>query len=279
VPENPSRGRPGRMSRVVASLGPWFHNLHLPDGTQTAPAHVLGDFPAYKWQELAAALPSDLRGWRVLDVGCNAGYYSFELARRGARVAGVDVNAKYLAQAEWAAGLYGLKDRVRFHRLQIYELAAVRGVFDLVLFLGVFYHLRYPLLGLDIVARLTGRLMAFQTMLMPGRDVRPAPPDFGMHEREILLDPGWPKLGFIEKRLAGDPTNWWIANQAAAEALLRSSGFRVAACPGTEVFLCEPDPQNPSSVATWNAAEFEAATGVTAPAHQDIEALLPPAST
>ncbi|HEX2099456.1 MAG TPA: DUF1698 domain-containing protein, partial [Candidatus Synoicihabitans sp.] len=66
-------------------LAPWFHNIHLPDGTQTAPNHPLGDFPRFKWQQIADHLPHDLTGWRVLDIGCNAGFYTVELARRGAR--------------------------------------------------------------------------------------------------------------------------------------------------------------------------------------------------
>ena len=68
-----------RLENKIAALGPWFHNLHLPDGTETAPAHFLGDFPRYKWQALAPHLPSRLDGWTALDIGCNAGYYSFEL--------------------------------------------------------------------------------------------------------------------------------------------------------------------------------------------------------
>src|SRR3546814_15655835 len=68
----------------VAALGPWFHNLHLPDGTETAPDHPLGDFPSFKWQQVARHLPEDLSGWTALDIGCNAGFYSFQLAKRGA---------------------------------------------------------------------------------------------------------------------------------------------------------------------------------------------------
>ena len=70
----------------IAALGPWFHNLHLPDGTQTAPGHFLGDFPTFKWEQIRDHLPTDLSGWTALDIGCNAGFYSFELARRGATV-------------------------------------------------------------------------------------------------------------------------------------------------------------------------------------------------
>src|SRR3954462_5736986 len=63
---------------AIDVLGPWFHNLHLPDGTQTAPDHFLGDFPTFKWRELERCVPQWLAGWHVLDVGCNAGFYTFE---------------------------------------------------------------------------------------------------------------------------------------------------------------------------------------------------------
>ncbi len=67
---------------TIEELKPWFHNLHLPDGQETAPDHPLGDFPAFKWKQIAPHLPRDLAGWQVIDIGCNAGFYSFELARR-----------------------------------------------------------------------------------------------------------------------------------------------------------------------------------------------------
>src|SRR3954451_1069192 len=98
--------------RAIARLGPWFHNIHLPDGTQTCPDHWAGDFPAFKWQQIAPHLPSDLSGWNCLDIGCNAGFYTFELVKRGASVLGIDVDARYLRQAEWAAEQFGVQDRV-----------------------------------------------------------------------------------------------------------------------------------------------------------------------
>ena len=102
----------------IHSLGPWFHNLHLPDGSQTRPDHVLGDFPAFKWRSLEPHLPRDLTDVRVLDIGCNAGFYSVELARRGALVTGIDVDAHYLKQAAWAADVWQVKDRIEFERRQ-----------------------------------------------------------------------------------------------------------------------------------------------------------------
>lgn len=243
----------------VRDLAPWFHNLHLPDGTQTAPDHPLGDFPSNKWTRIAGHVPDDLTGWSALDIGCNAGFYSFELARRGADVTAIDCDPHYLRQAEWAAGKFGLADRIRFRRQQIYDLAHMSEQFDIVWFMGVFYHLRYPTLGLDIVARKTRRLLVFQTMTLPGEDVAAAPPNLALTEREQMNQPGWPKMAFIERRLENDPTNWWAANHACVEALLRSCGFHVLARPAHEIYLCEPCPT--AEIPPFLQDEYLAATG------------------
>ena len=74
----------------IRALGPWFHNLTI-RGVQTAPDHFLGDYPSLKWRQFAHAIPADLTGRTVLDIGCNAGFYSLEMKRRGAaRVVGID---------------------------------------------------------------------------------------------------------------------------------------------------------------------------------------------
>jgi tRNA (mo5U34)-methyltransferase len=238
-------------STQIAALGPWFHNLHLPGGAQTAPQHPLGDFPSYKWAEIGPHLPGDLSGWNVLDIGCNAGFYSFALAHRGAQVLGVDIDPHYLNQARWAAREFGLEQSVEFRQMAVYDLASLEGTFDLVLFMGVFYHLRYPLLGLDIVARKVKRLLVFQTLTMPGEEAPEVPATSAnlqeglesVNERDTFVHPTWPKMAFIEGQFAGDPTNWWAANPAGVEAMLRSTGMSIKARPGHEIYLCEPDPQ------------------------------------
>ncbi|MFP5211982.1 MAG: TIGR04290 family methyltransferase [Acidobacteriota bacterium] len=249
------------MQRQIAAMEPWLHNLHLPDGTQTAPNHPYGDFPSHKWNCIRDYLPRSLQGWTALDIGCNAGFYSLELAKRGAQVTATDVNRHCLNQARWAAGVFGLEHQIEFREMQVYDLARMDEKYDLVLFLGVFYHLRYPMLGLDIVARKTRQFLLFQTLTMPGKEVYQATDGLDMEEREVMLEAGWPKMAFIEHRLAGDPTNWWAPNHAAVEAMLRSSGMRVIASPGHEIYVCEPDPFNPSCMTTWNAEEYDSATG------------------
>ena len=106
----------------IKELAPWFHNIHLPDGSKTAPDHFLGDFPAFKWKNIKAAIPEDLSGWKVLDIGCNAGFYSIELAKRGADVLGIDLDEHYLKQARWTAKQFGLDDKVRFKQMQVLSL-------------------------------------------------------------------------------------------------------------------------------------------------------------
>lgn len=258
------------LSQAIASLGPWFHNLHLPGGLQTAPDHPYGDFPSFKWRELAPHLPADLRGWRALDIGCCGGFYSFELARRGADVTAIDREEHYLKQARWAARVLGLHDRVRFERAQVHDLAHERRRFDLVLFMGVFYHLRYPVLALDTVARLRPKLFVFQSLTMRSAQAREngaastealPPDDFDYGDIGRVNADGWPKLAFVENRFCGDETNWWMPNGAASVGLLRSAGFRVVSCPNPETFVCEANGQAPCCEEEWRAATSATVTG------------------
>jgi tRNA (mo5U34)-methyltransferase len=236
----PRRRRGGAVAREIARLAPWFHNLHLPSGHQTAPDHPLGDFPRVKWWELESSLPEDLTGWHALDVGCNAGFYSFALARRGATVLAIDADEHYLRQARWAAEQYECAERIDFEQLQVYDLARRRERFDLVLFLGVLYHLRHPLLALDLLAEKAERLLVLQTLTMPGSEELRTPADVPFDARETLLEPGWPKMAFVEHRFADDPTNWWAPNDACVEAMLRSSGLDVVERPGYQLWVCRP---------------------------------------
>src|SRR6184192_1711715 len=158
------------ITERIEGLRPWFHNIDL-KGIQTAPQHSLGDFPNFKWQKLGAALPADLKGASVLDIGCNAGFYSIALKKRGAgRVLGVDVDERYLNQARFAAETLGLK--IEFQKCSVYDVDQIPGQFDYVLFLGVFYHLRYPLFALDkIIKKVAGRLF-FQSMMRGSMEQR-----------------------------------------------------------------------------------------------------------
>lgn len=239
---------------------PWFHNIHLPDGSQTAPDHFLGDFPKFKWEPLKKFIPADLSGWKVLDIGCNGGFYTIELAKRGADVLAIDMDEHYLDQAAWAVDSFGLSGRVRLRQMQVYDLAGIEEKFDLVWFMGVFYHLRYPLLALDIVTSKVNNLLIFQSLTMPG-GIADTPDDLLINDRKKFLDETWPKMAFIEKTLNGDPTNWWAPNQAAAAAMLRSCGMKIIGQTDDETFIAENDLAATSDLNAWNKSEFLSAIG------------------
>lgn len=228
---------PEAIRARVQALGEWFHNIDL-GGVQTAPHHALGDFPAAFWRCFDHVLPGDLSGRSVLDIGCNGGFYALEMKRRGAaRVLGIDEDARYLAQARFAAGILGAE--VEYRKMSVYEVAALQERFDIVLFLGVLYHLRHPLLALDLVHEHVARDTLLLQTLERGTDrVIAVEPDYAFAARTPFDDAGWPRLHFIERRFAGDPTNWWAPNRACTEAMLRSAGFRIEERPVPEVYVC-----------------------------------------
>ncbi|WP_342640539.1 TIGR04290 family methyltransferase [Rhodoligotrophos ferricapiens] len=219
------------------ALGPWFHNLDL-KGVQTAPDHFLGDYPNVKWRRFGDAIPADLSGMSVLDIGCNGGFYSIEMKRRGAdRVVGLDSDPDYLAQARFAAEVFGMD--IEFRELSVYDVGRLGERFDIVLFMGVLYHLRHPLLALDLIHEHVARdLLVFQSMQRGSRDIEPVQADYPFSEMEHFDRPGYPKLHFIEHHYANDPTNWWVPNAACAEAMLRSAGFEIQDHPEEEVYIC-----------------------------------------
>jgi tRNA (mo5U34)-methyltransferase len=129
-------------------------------------------------------------------------------------------------------------------------VAALGETFDVVLFMGVLYHLRHPLLALDLIhEHVTRDLLVFQSMQRGSTEVEPLDNDYPFWEREVFEHPGFPRMSFIEKRYAGDPTNWWVPNRACTEAMLRSAGYEILEHPEEEVYVCRhviiPDDTRP----------------------------------
>jgi tRNA (mo5U34)-methyltransferase len=226
---------------AAAALGPWFHNIDL-GGVMTAPDHFLGDYPAVKWRRFAHTIPADLTGKTVLDLGCNAGFYSIQMKLRGAsRVLAIDIDPDYLRQARFAAQTIGVN--IEFAEMCAYEVGCLGERFDIVLFLGVLYHLRHPLLALDLIREHVVRdLFVCQSMQRGDPGEEPLQEDYPFSERSIFDRPSFPRLSFVEHRYAGDNTNWWIPNRACTAAMLRSAGFLIEANPEEEVFVCRPVP-------------------------------------
>jgi tRNA (mo5U34)-methyltransferase len=218
-------------------LGEWFHNLDL-GGVQTAPDHFLGDYPQIKWRQFSSAIPEDLSGKSVLDVGCNGGFYSIQMKRRGAdRVVAIDTDEQYLEQARFAAKVSNAE--IEFRNLSVYRVGDLREQFDLVLFMGVLYHLRHPLLALELLhENVVADVLVTQSLLRGAKESMEVARDFPFWEEEVFERDEFPRMYFVENRFANDPTNWWIPNRSCFEAMLRSAGFEILDHPEDEVFIC-----------------------------------------
>jgi len=198
----------GRDLRQEVAAIRWYHTIDLGDGITTPGTFRTSDTLR------RLGLPDDLHGKTVLDVGAWDGYYSFEVERRGAeRVLATDHFC-------WSGEGWGTKDgfelarralrsRVADKDIDVMDLSpATVGVWDVVLFLGVLYHLRHPLLALERVASVTGERLILETHV-------------------DLLNRTKPALAFYPRtELDSDPTNWFGPNVAAVRGMLETVGFR-----------------------------------------------------
>lgn len=229
-------GRGENLKREIERLGPWFQNMRI-GGIETAPEHFLGDYPNFKWEGFKHIIPDDLAGRSVLDIGCNAGFYTMEMKRRNAgRVVGIDSDARYLEQARFAAKHEGLD--IEYRQMSVYEVPQLQERFDLVIFMGVLYHLRHPLLALDLLyEHVVDDMMLFQCLQRGDERIPDLQENYDFCEWSLFDQPDYPKLFFVEERYASDPTNWFLPNTAAMEAMLRSAGFVIREKPEREVYL------------------------------------------
>ena len=186
----------------------WWHPIDLGGGLVTPGIDVT---PA-RLAEIQ--MPDNLAGLSVLDIGAWDGFFSFEAERRGARrVLAPDCFC-------WDGGGWGSKkgfelarralhSRVEDKWIEVLDLSPdTVGVFDVVLFLGVLYHMKHPLLALERVASVTAGHLIMQTQVDMLAVNRPA----------MAFYPG--------TELGGDPTNWFAPNPPALKAMLETVGFR-----------------------------------------------------
>ena len=191
----------------------WRHRIQLPGGIVTPGSQDTGVTLT------RMGLPDDLSGKRVLDVGCSDGFFSFECERRGADyVLGIDSFASPYQDSptghEVAKKL--LRSKVELREIDLFDLnAAELGQFDLILFLGVFYHLRHPMLALEKLGDLCcGQLILETEMARTGVFSR----QFGGR--------GPSALEFYEHdEVNRDPTTWWAPTPTCMISMLRSCGY------------------------------------------------------
>jgi tRNA (mo5U34)-methyltransferase len=186
----------------------WYHTMDLGQGVTTkghyAPARHIDRY----------GLPDRLDGKSVLDIGAWDGFFSFEAERRGAsRVLAADhyqwAGMGWGSKAGFELAREALGSSVEDIQVDVLDLSRDRvGTFDVVLFLGVLYHMKHPLLALERVFDVTREQLILETELDMTWTGRPA----------AAFYPG--------KELAKSDTNWWGPNISAVEGMLRTVGFR-----------------------------------------------------
>ncbi len=202
---------PEEATARIAEHPFWYHRIEVAPGVVTPGTH---DSPRALMDLDLMGLPADCSGIRALDIGCRDGFFSFELERRGATVVGIDYAPPDRTGFSIASELVGSKTTYLVDN--VYDLHPDKhGVFDLVLFLGVLYHLRNPMLALDRIRAVT---KTGGTLLV---------------ETQLCVDPelqssNTPLMEFFPRAaLHGDHTNKWGPNAAGLRAIVEEAQFSV----------------------------------------------------
>ena len=213
-----------KMADTLKRLGPWYHNVEFAKGVESNPSGR--DYPMARWRILNGVIPLDLRGKSVLDIGCNSGFFSFEMKKRNAgRVVGVDIMQYLLAQSRFGSHWFDLPMDLR--ECGAYDVDRLEEQFDVVVFIGVLYHLKHPLYALEKIASVCKQTMYFQSVVRGDSDQDFNPKDdYPITEEAIFRQENFPKLYFLEKSFNGDESNWWFATHSCLKAMLRTVGFR-----------------------------------------------------
>jgi tRNA (mo5U34)-methyltransferase len=194
------------FSQELAAQG-WYHSFELPDGTRFEGHNTL-DILRTRWGRFP--IPADLTGRRVLDIGAWDGWFSFEAERRGAQVIAIDCveipNFLFIHEK--------LQSKVDYRIVDFFDLPqAGLGQFDFVFFLGVLYHLKHPLLALEMVAAMTtdtAIVESFVTDAQTWQETRDKIPTLEFYETD---------------ELGNQLDNWFGPSVTALLAMCRAAGF------------------------------------------------------
>jgi tRNA (mo5U34)-methyltransferase len=188
----------------------WFHKMELPGGLVTPGWNdpKAGKLPYF-------GLPDDMTGMRVLDIGHAEGFFSFEAERRGAaEVVGIENYPPMARKFQICRTAYG--SHAQSHLAGVYDISPkTLGTFDLVMFFGVLYHLRHPLLALEKIHGVCTGTLLMQTAMCDNTKDQPMAE---FHPFGITSGP--------KDNPSHDPTCFWFPNPACCIGMLEHVGFK-----------------------------------------------------
>lgn len=223
-PEDPSTSAtmltPAEIHARLAQVQHWYHQIPIADGIVTPgindTAQVLR----------LLELPETLKGLRVLDIGARDGFFSFECERRGAEVVAIDCAPAETTGFNVVRDLFSSK--LTCIRANVYEITPERfGKFDLILFLGVLYHLRDPLLAIDLIRSVCTDKLILETYVIDNAFVKADGSNVAVTAISSELQ-SVPIMQFYPRNtLNNDYTNYWGPNMKCVQAMLEEATFAV----------------------------------------------------
>jgi tRNA (mo5U34)-methyltransferase len=241
-------------NELVASRT-WWHSIDVGDGIVT-PGAVEPSYQEFLLKTLR--LPEDMKGLRVLDVGTYDGFFAFECERRGAEVVAIDVHPEDTRCFALAKHLLG--SRVRYHHMSVYDLQEdlLGGSFDLVLFLGVYYHLRHLFIALDNLWKITRGEVRVETHVIDHHFVL----NDGSVEELASIDPRLTEVPIyrfyrLNELNKVDYSNWFGGNIAAMMESLSSAGFTPELLGTWSSRAAFRAVKNPATPREWEIGSYE----------------------
>lgn len=221
TPANPLSAE--EAQKMIASFPYWYQRIYLGNDLYTLPHHA---YHEDVWSYFAPTFPKDLQGASVLDIGCNAGYFSIQTKLRNAgHVLGLEMVDDYFRQADLCKAIWGTE--IEYRLADVHTLGNLQERFDIAIFTGILYHLENPLQVLREVGRLCNDAVILETEIIqvdPTSKVYVRLGKYGQH-KSTPVHTGIMK--FIERdEMNGDGSNWWIPDTECVYAMLRSAGFQ-----------------------------------------------------
>ena len=206
----------------IKAQGFWYHSIYLGNGIYTMPP----TFANQLWALIKPTFPVDLKGASILDVGCNAGFFSILTKLQGAgRILGVESMDFFVEQAEYIREIWQMD--IEYRLMDAHDIDEIDEQFDLVMFVGILYHLKNPLQVLEGIGRCCRDVVVVETEIIPEDPRNLVVARVGQPGKIKLTATTQGFMKFFERdELNGDVTNWWAPDTECLMGMLRVAGFK-----------------------------------------------------
>lgn len=220
--EPPNPPSPTEADDFIKRQPFWYHRIYLGNGIYTMPA----TFPDQVWALIKPAFPADLQGASMLDVGCNAGFFSILAKLRGAgRILGIESVDFFHAQAEYIRDIWQMD--IEYRLMDAHDIRLIDETFDLVMFAGILYHLKNPLQVLEDIGRRCHDAIVVETEVIPEDPRNVVIARVGGRGQAKLAPTTKGIMKFYERNeLNDDDSNWWAPDTECLLGMLRVAGFK-----------------------------------------------------